>query len=319
MAAFDVANSIMTSLSRSKIPAVIGNWVHARGKGVINGVDYQETGVVDKIYRDPLFKVINDDLVPIFPCIGWNSLGKPYNISSRDLASSISITLGSSKLFFIGEHAKLGGVSQMSLKDAKQYKGYAQGLVELGVNACENGVTRVHIIDGRVEGIILKEIFSNTGEGTMIHSNAYEQIRPMINDDIPDVLKIMKPYIEDGILLSRTKEQMEECLQDFVVYEIDNKIHACGALHLKEDGFGEIAALATDLSSKTNGSGKAIVDYLLSRGEERNAKMIFVLTTKTSDWFESIGFKKGNIDDLPIWKKEKYNLERNSRIYIKKV
>ncbi|QEN04986.1 amino-acid N-acetyltransferase [Thiospirochaeta perfilievii] len=319
MAAFDVANSIMTSLSRSKIPAVIGNWVHARGKGVIKGIDYQETGVVDKIYRDPLFKVINDDLVPIFPCIGWNSLGKPYNISSRDLASSISITLGSSKLFFIGEHDKLGGVSQMSLKEAKQYRGYAQGLVELGVNACENGVTRVHIIDGRVEGIILKEIFSNTGEGTMIHSNAYEQIRPMINDDIPDVLKIMKPYIEDGILLSRTKEQMEECLHDFVVYEIDNKIHACGALHLKEDGFGEIAALATDLSSKTNGSGKAIVDYLLSRGEERNAKMIFVLTTKTSDWFESIGFKKGNIDDLPIWKKEKYNLERNSRIYIKKV
>ena len=319
MAAFDVANSIMTSLSRSKISAVIGNWVHARGKGVINGVDYQETGVVDKIFKDPLLKVINDGLVPIFPCIGWNSQGKPYNISSRDLASSISITLGCSKLFFIGDHEKLGNVNQMSIGQAKEYKGYGENLVKLGVNVCENGVTRVHIINGRVEGIILKEIFSNTGEGTMIHANAYEQIRPMERDDIPDVLKIMKPYIEEGILINRNHEQMKENYKDFVVYEIDNRIHACGALHLKDDGIGEIAALATDLSSKTNGSGKSIVDYLIETGIERDAKAFFVLTTKTSDWFESIGFEKGTIDDLPIWKREKYNSQRNSRIYIKKV
>ncbi len=318
MAAFDVANTIMTSLSRSKIPAVIGNWVHARGKGVIDGIDFQETGVVDKIYRDPLFKVIQDDLVPIFPCIGWNSMGKPYNISSRDLATAISKTLKSSKLFFIGEHDRLGEVNQMNLNEAKSYSGYAKDLVELGVTACENGVKRVHIIDGKVEGIILKEIFSNTGEGTMIHSNAYEKIRPMAVDDITDVLKLMKPYIDDGILIKRTVEQFKNQLQDFVVYEIDNKIHACGALHLKEDRIGEIAGLATDLTSKTMGSGKAIVDYLINRGQTQSAKSFFVLTTRTSDWFESIGFEKGTIDDLPDWKKEHYNSERNSRIYIKK-
>lgn len=318
MAAFDVANNIMTSLSRSKIPAVIGNWVHARGKGVIDGIDYQETGVVDKIYRDPLYKVIQDDLVPIFPCIGWNSQGKPYNISSRDLATAISKTLKSSKLFFIGEHDKLGEVNQMNLNEAKSYKGYAKSLVELGVIACENGVKRVHIIDGIVEGVILKEIFSNTGEGTMIHSNAYEKIRPMTVDDISVVMKLMKPYIDNGILIKRTTEQFKIQLQDFVVYEIDNKIHACGALHLKEDGIGEIAGLATDLTSKTMGSGKAIVDYLLNRGRLQSAKSFFVLTTKASDWFESIGFEKGTVNNLPEWKKEHYNSERNSRIYIKK-
>lgn len=319
MAAFDVANTVMTSLSRSKIPAVIGNWVHARGKGVIDGVDFQETGVVDKIYKEPLFKVINDDLVPIFPCIGWNSLGKPYNISSRDLATAISITLKSSKLFFVGSHDEFGGVNQMNLKEASEYEGYGKDLVELGVEACENGVTRVHIIDGNVEGIILKEIFSNSGEGTMIHSNAYEKIRPMTVDDISDVLKIMKPYIEEEILINRTPEQFKDMLDDFVIYEIDNKIHACGALHLKEDGIGEIAGIATDLTSKNTGSGKAIVDYLINRGIKENAKSFFVLTTRTSDWFESIGFKKGTVDDLPDWKKEKYNSKRNSRVYIKKV
>lgn len=317
MAAFDVANNIMTSLSRSKIPAVIGNWVHARGKGVINGVDFQETGVVDKIFKDPLFKVINDDLVPIFPCIGWNSLGKPYNISSRDLATAISKTLKSSKLFFIGQHDKIGGLGQMNLQEAEAFS--HNSLVQLGINACKNGVKRIHIIDGRVEGVILKEIFSNTGEGTMIYSNSYEKIRPMVDEDIIDVLKIMKTYIEDGILVKRTEEQFKENIKDFVVYEIDKKIHACGALHLDSNGIGEIAGLASDPSSKAMGSGKAIVEYLITKGKKRGAEKLFVLTTRTSDWFESMGFKKGGIEDLPEWKQENYNSRRNSRIYIKRV
>lgn len=319
MAAFDVSNRVMTSLSRSKIPAVIGNWVHAKGKGVINGIDYQDTGVVEKILKEPLLKVINDDLVPIFPCIGWNALGKPYNISSLELATAISKTLESSKLFFIGEHTKLDNLSRMDLNHAENYTGESEQLVQLGLDACKNGVKRVHIVDGRVEGVILKEIFSNTGVGTMIHSNDYDKIRPMTLDDIPDVTKIMKPYIDEGVLISRSEEDFKEQLKDFVVYEIDKKIHACGALHIKDPKKGEIAGLASDPSSKNMGSGRAVVDYLISKGIDKGVDNFFVLTTHTSDWFESIGFIQGTTKDLPEWKKELYNSKRNSRIYIKNV
>ncbi len=319
MAAFDVSNKVMTSLSRSKIPAVIGNWVHARGLGVIDGIDFQDTGVVDKISKESLLKVINDDLVPIFPCIGWNGLGKPYNISSRDLATSISKTLKSSKLFFIGEHNRVNDLSRMDLTEAENHAGEVKSLVKSAVDACKNGVKRVHIVDGRIEGVILKEIFSNTGVGTMIHSNAYEKIRPMTAEDITDVSKIMKPYIEAGVLVNRTVEDFEKQLSDFVVYEIDKKIHACGALHIKEPGMGEIAGLASDPTSKSMGSGKAVMDYLISLGKDKGLKKLFVLTTHTSDWFETMGFTKGSIDDLPDWKKELYNSQRNSRIYIKQV
>lgn len=321
MAAFDVSNKIMTSLSRSKIPAVIGNWVHAKGKGVINGIDFQETGVVEKILKGPLLKVINDDLVPIFPCIGWNALGKPYNISSLELATSISQTLKSSKLFFIGEHSKVDDLSRMDLQKAEEYKGESQDLVSLGLKACNNGVKRVHIVDGRIEGVILKEIFSNTGVGTMIHSNSYDKIRPMTLDDINAVSKIMKPYIEEGILIARSEEDFRNQLSDFVVYEIDKNIHACGALHIntKDPKKGEIAGIASDPTSKSMGSGRAVMDFLISKGIEKGVDNFFVLTTHTSDWFESMGFIKGTTKDLPEWKKELYNSKRNSRIYIKKV
>ena len=319
MAAFDVSNKVMTSLSRSKRAAVIGNWVSARGKGVLNGIDFQETGVVDKISKEQLLKVIHDDLIPIFPCIGWNAMGKPYNISSRELATEISKTLKSSKLFFIGEHNKLNNLSRMDLSQAEAYKEQSKRLVKHGVDACKNGVKRVHIVDGRIEGVILKEIFSNTGVGTMIHSNDYDKIRNMQSDDIKDVIKIMRPYIDEGVLIDRTEEQFKEILQDYVIYELDNKINACGALHIKDGKTGEIAGLATAASSKGVGSGRAIMEYLIALGKKKELESIFLLTTRTSDWFESIGFQKGNINDLPEWKKSTYNSKRNSRIYIKKL
>lgn len=317
MAAFDVANKIMTSLSQSKVTAVIGNWVNARGKGVIDGVDFLETGVVERVAKEPLIKAIEDDLVPIFPCIGWNSQGKPYNISSRELAVSISSTLESSKLFFIGETGRIKDLGRMDLTMAKEYNGESQDLISLGLKACNNGVKRVHIVDGNIEGVILKEIFSNTGVGTMIHANSYERIRPMSENDISDVIKLMSPYVEKGILIERDQETFLKTYRDFVVYEIDKKVHACGALHSK-DQWGEIAGLASDPTSKSMGSGKAVVDYLINRGKEKGIEKFFVLTTHTSDWFESLGFKKSKVNDLPEWKSSSYNKLRNSRIYIKR-
>jgi amino-acid N-acetyltransferase len=153
----------------------------------------------------------------------------------------------------------------------------------------------------------------------MIHANSYEQIRPMIQDDITDVLKIMKPFVNQGILIERSQEKLLQEMPDFVVYEIDKKILACGALHVKGENSGEIAGIATDFDSKTSGSGKAIVDYLTEKGISMGVKMFFALTTHTSDWFETQGFSKGLVTDLPKWKQDIYNHSRNSRIYIKRI
>ena len=49
MAAFDVSNTIMTSLAANSITAVIGNWVRARSKGIIDGFDYGTAGEIDRL------------------------------------------------------------------------------------------------------------------------------------------------------------------------------------------------------------------------------------------------------------------------------
>ncbi|MDR0300924.1 MAG: amino-acid N-acetyltransferase, partial [Treponema sp.] len=67
MAAFNVASKFMTFLSGSRVEALIGNFVRARGLGVQNGVDTGHAGTVDKIYADSLGRVLNLGMIPILP------------------------------------------------------------------------------------------------------------------------------------------------------------------------------------------------------------------------------------------------------------
>ena len=101
MAAFDVSNNLMTMLAECEAHAVIGNWVRARSIGVRNGINYQSSGTVERLQIDILNNVLEDGLIPIFPNIGWSGKGKPYNLSSNELALTLSIELKAAKLFLL--------------------------------------------------------------------------------------------------------------------------------------------------------------------------------------------------------------------------
>src|SRR5262245_18484595 len=101
MAAFDVANRLMTLLTAFQANAVIGNFVRARGIGVVDGVDFQNSGRVEKILKDPLQQILNQGMIPIFPSIGWNAAGKPYNLASDEIAVAVAEALQAENLFFV--------------------------------------------------------------------------------------------------------------------------------------------------------------------------------------------------------------------------
>jgi len=105
----------------------------------------------------------------------------------------------------------------------------------------------------------------------------------------------MNPFIEKGILLPRTSEELERETADFLVYEIDGGIRACAALHAYPEGLGEIAALTVDESYAHMGIGPRLMDLLMDRGKKAGFSGVFVLTTQTSDWFERFGFKMAEI------------------------
>jgi amino-acid N-acetyltransferase len=350
MASFHVATRFMTALSASRIDAVIGNLVRARGLGVINGIDMEHTGQVEKIYVDSFSRFLDQGVVPIVPCIGWNPSGKPYNVPSDEIALAAAEALGAVKLFFISlneglkagayvlpENCQLGEngrVLRLTPQEAEAILAANKRLIqteasgeivqtrvrplrelELALKAVKANVDRVHIINGREEGSVLKELFSNMGAGTMVYADDYESIRKLRSSDIPDILRLMEPLMQQGNLLRRNAEDIQEKKGDYVVCEIDGQTHACGALHSWGESQGEIAAMATDPAYADMGLGRKIVHFLIERAKKQGLHRVFVLTTRTHDWFESLGFKESTVESLPEKKRKVYNQNRKSKIF----
>jgi len=353
MAAFNVASRFMTFLSGSRVEAMIGNFVRARGLGVINGIDTEHTGTVDKIYADSLGRVLNLGMIPILPCIGWSPSGKPYNVPSDEIAVAVSKELGAIKLFIVGAHDRSKKISlnaknlNINIDGGLETRpdgslirltpSQAQALIDayenqpdtgqpsasnqylrelkLALKASKEGVDRIHIIDGREEGSVLKELFSNLGIGTMIYADEYDSVRAFHSRDLPDILRLMEPLMQKGIFVRRSAEQIQEKKDDYSVLEIDGSIRACGALHDWGQNQGEIAAIATDPQYKDLGLGSKIVGYFIGKARKNKMRRVFVLTTQTQDWFESLGFKEAAVETLPEKKRKIYDHSRKSKIF----
>jgi amino-acid N-acetyltransferase len=344
MAAFHVATRFMTFLSGSRVDALIGNFVRARGLGVLDGVDMGHTGTVDKIYTDSISRVLNLGMVPILPCIGWSPSGKPYNVPSDEIALAASTALGAVKLFVVSVHGGInaaaftlpenletranGSLVQLTPQEAEALIAANTGRqssdgskkqilreLRLALHACRAGVDRAHLIDGREEGAVLKELFSNLGVGTMVYTDEYESIRPLHSRDLPDLLRLMEPLMKKGILIRRGAEQINEKKGDYSVYEIDGSVRACGALHDWGEGQGEIAAVATDPLFADMGLGRRIVGFLVEKARKCGMRRVFVLTTGTQDWFEALGFREAAVESLPDRKRRLYDKSRRSKVF----
>src|SRR4029453_687221 len=114
----------------------------------------------------------------------------------------VAKTLGAVKLVFVtttdglsvnGE--LLHQVSVDELAHKLQDNGFPPDQVSKARNAvaaCRAGVPRVHLINGRVDGGLLGEVFSNEGIGTLIYANEYQQIRRALKKDIRSLMMLTK-------------------------------------------------------------------------------------------------------------------------------
>jgi amino-acid N-acetyltransferase len=342
-ASLGAAQRILSHLTANGISGIQGNWVQARSLGVMGGVDYMRTGKIESIECGIIEKLMHEGFIPILPPIGWNKLGHAYNISSTELATELCHYLPVGKLFFIGEEGGIkteelvrgkltkklelsdhGLISALNVNQAlellklnHQLPFSQRDYLENAIRACNAGAKRVHLLSGIAQGSILQEVFSSRGNGTMVYANEYWNLRSAAIDDIPDMLRIMQSYVERSYLVSRSQEDIEEKLGDYVVYAVDNAIHGCGALHAFESGIFEIAAIAVGANYQDAGVGEAVVNFLIEKAKSKKAKKLFLLTTQASDWFYTFDFKDGSVEDLPNEKKEMYNRERNSKVMVR--
>ena len=147
-----------------------------------NGEDIGYVGEIQKVNADILWDLLDKNFLPIVCPIGLDDSFHTYNINADDAACAIARAMNAEKLAFLTD---IEGVykdpndpstliSELQISEAKEFieKGYIGGGMLPKLNNCidaiENGVSRVHILDGRIPHCLLLEIFTNKGIGTAI-------------------------------------------------------------------------------------------------------------------------------------------------------
>ncbi len=333
-AANRLTHEILEGLSANDLRAASTNVVIAHPLGIIQGVDHLFTGKVERVDTELLQTLLNQDIIPVIPPLGFDGDGRTYRVNSDGVAVAVADALKAIKLIFItaqdGILVQSRLIRQMPLADlesvlALQKNEIAPEQISKAIHAvaaCKAGVPRVHIINGRVEEGLLAEVFSNEGIGTLIYANDYQQIRRAMKKDIRAIQVLTKTAVESDELVKRTRAMIEKNLADYFIFEIDKNPVACVALHVyPEQKKGELACLYVSPLHENRGIGKKLIQYIETKARESGLNELITLSTQAFTYFQSKGgFAEGTPDDLPPGRREKYEQSgRNSKVLVKKL
>jgi amino-acid N-acetyltransferase len=333
-AANRLTHEILEGLSANDLRAASTNVIIAHPAGIIQGVDHQFTGKVERVDTELLQTLLNQGIIPVIPPLGFDGDGRTYRLNSDAVAVAVAEALKAIKLIFIttqdGILVQGRVIRQMPVADlesvlALQKNDITPEQVSKAVHAvaaCKADVPRVHIINGRVDEGLLAEVFSNEGIGTLIYANDYQQIRRAMKKDVRAIQLLTKTAVESDELVKRTRAMIEKNLGDYSIFEIDKNPVACVALHIyPEQKKGELACLYVSPLHENRGIGRKLIQYVENKAREMNLNELITLSTQAFTYFQSKGgFAEGTPDDLPPARREKYEQSgRNSKVLVKKL
>ena len=193
-ATMEIAEMVLNKVNKSLVQMVQELGVNAIGisgkdggllkveKKLSNGEDIGFVGDITEVNPKILYDLLEKDFLPIICPIGMDDHYNSYNINADDAACAIARAVEAEKLAFLTDiegvykdpDDKDSLISELTVSEARELikDGYIGGGMLPKLNNCidaiENGVSRVHILDGRIAHCLLLEIFTNKGIGTAI-------------------------------------------------------------------------------------------------------------------------------------------------------
>lgn len=321
-----LANSPM---SGARIRVISGNFVTAQPLGVRDGIDYQYTGKVRRIDSAAINQQLDLGHVVLVSPIGYTPSGELFNLSAEQLATEIAVALQAEKLILMTEQSCISTqtgqlIAQMTSAETRhliehetQLATSTQCALESAIYGCQAGVNRVHILNRKVDGALLIELFSRDGIGTLISSTEFEIIRPARISDIPGILELITPLIQQGYLIARSVEHLEININDYIVIDRDGLIIGCTALHkIGQQQTGLIACLAVHPEYQKAARGNQLLEQLYSKAKQDSLNKLFALSTQTMHWFKERNFQDSEFTALPAALQESYNHMRNAKVLV---
>ncbi|EFH7949946.1 amino-acid N-acetyltransferase [Escherichia coli] len=319
-----------TPLQGAHINVVSGNFIIAQPLGVDDGVDYCHSGRIRRIDEDAIHRQLDSGAIVLMGPVAVSVTGESFNLTSEEIATQLAIKLKAEKM--IGFCSSQGVtnddgdiVSELFPNEAQarveahEEKGdYNSGTVRFlrgAVKACRSGVRRCHLISYQEDGALLQELFSRDGIGTQIVMESAEQIRRATINDIGGILELIRPLEQQGILVRRSREQLEMEIDKFTIIQRDNTTIACAALYpFPEEKIGEMACVAVHPDYRSSSRGEVLLERIAAQAKQSGLSKLFVLTTRSIHWFQERGFTPVDIDLLPESKKQLYNYQRKSKV-----
>lgn len=321
-----LANSPMAG---AQIQVASGNFVTAKPLGVIDGTDYQLTGEVRKINTQAICQRLEAGAMVLVSPVGYSPTGEIFNLNAADVAAAIAISLSADKLIFLTDekildHKKrlistmIPGEVDALLTRRKRMSEQQSRVLQNATRACRNGVARTHILPRKTDGVLLSELFTLDGSGTLVTAEAYESTRQATIEDAGGILELIRPLENAGVLVRRSRELLETEIRQFTVVERDGTVIACAALYpFESDQLAELACLAVHPDYRNSGRGDALLNTMETRARQLGMRHLFVLTTRTAHWFREKGYQPAPVSRLPQPKRKLYNWQRNSKLFIK--
>lgn len=321
-----------TPLQGAHINVVSGNFIIAQPLGVDDGVDYCHSGRIRRIDEEALHRQLDSGAIVLLGPVAVSVTGESFNLTAEEVATQIAIKLKAEKM--IGFCASQGVtndegriISEMLPEEAQQrinaleaagdFNSETVRFLRGAVKACRSGVRRSHLISYQEDGSLIQELFSRDGIGTQIVMQSAEQTRRATIHDIGGILELIRPLEQQGILVRRSREQLEMEIDKFTVIVRDNLTIACAALYpFPEESIGEMACVAVHPEYRNSSRGDQLLQHISAQARQQGLKRLFVLTTHSIHWFQERGFLPAEVAMLPKRKQELYNYQRRSKILV---
>jgi len=306
-----------------------GNFIKASPIGIINGVDFRHSGKVRKVNADSINELLAQNVIVLLSSLGFSAAGEVFNLNAEDVATKTAIELKADKLLILNyEQEELSSHDNTNFLTSKSASellvsgklgNAGKRSMQSAITACKKGISRVHLLNSRTDGILLEELFTPGGAGILITDEPYEKIRGAKPKDVATIVSLVKPLQKIGILAKRTEAEIQNDIDNFYVLEQDQKLIGVIALYVYPKNIGEIACVVVHPDYQQQGHGAKLLKFIEMTAKTLDLDKLFILSTQTMQWFMEHSYVQTEIAKLPIKKQDIYNYARNSKPFIKRL
>lgn len=330
-----------TPMAGTHLNVASGNFVTGQPLGVEDGIDFCHSGKVRRVDTKAINRMLDMGSIVLLGPIVSSVTGESFNLMHEDIALEVAIRLGADKLIsfspqqgILDAHGDViaelfpHGIDQLLNHEFKALEEDLNSLMSQdeatqasyqflirAQKACRAGVPRCHLVSYHIDGALIQELFSLDGIGTQVAIASSERVRQATIDDIGGILSLIRPLEAQGVLVRRSREQLEQEIQQFTIIEKDSLLIGCVAFYpyLKEK-MAEMACMAIHPDYRDGNRGALMLKHIHMRAKKQSIEKIFVLTTHSTHWFREQGFEQVDLNALPEQKQNLYNFHRNSKI-----